>query len=783
MIKLVIILQLFFGVSPKSGFKEIDKENYSKALQNFDKSIDKHKDVAAAYYGKALVLSNSKFAQYNFDSAYYFVRKGEDLFYDLTKEDQDKLNKLYKLSFSKYTYLRRNISFDALQAVEKKDILALQAFIDVFHDENTAKRAQEYIDEILIFSKIPLDKDISFYEMLIEKYPANDSIDKIWEIYYDMFTSDGSLLNMVRFKMNNPDFPFEDLFEKDYKIAEIAEKYKLLEGKTHLNANKYNDYIRAAAPKIQAYRAMLIFLKDYIDRKKWSQLNIRIKEYADVFGGNKMYNDLTEMVSAKSSAITPQSLSNNINTAGHEFSPVINATSDRIYFGGLGRTDNLGGEDIFYADFTDGEWQHAKLADGINSKYGNEAPDAISVDETRLLMFANGDVYVSTITPDGWSEPVIFPEINTRAWEGDAMLTADGNALIFASENWEKKGIQYAYQNRKDAFDIYVSIRSKDNKWSKPINLGTTVNSPYCDRYPFLHPDMKTLYFSSEGHGGFGGTDVYKCVRLNDSSWTEWSEPVNLGKNINTSGNDNGYKISTDGTMAYFSIKKKDIDIYSILLPDELRPDPVAIVEGTVTDESGNPLDATIHVEDLETGESWGEYYSHPKTGEYTMTLPLGKRYGYYVTKKFYFPVSKNLDLTSKDAKNRFTQNFVISSFKTITESNSAIRINNIFFDTDKFDLKPESYAELNRLAEIIKGNGSFRYNIEGHTDNIGNAGYNISLSQNRADAVMQYLVSQGCAQNQLSATGYGQQQPVDDNSTEQGRAANRRVEIRIEKK
>src|ERR1035437_1818806 len=177
-------------------------------------------------------------------------------------------------------------------------------------------------------------------------------------------------------------------------------------------------------------------------------------------------------------------------------------------------------------------------------------------------IYFNGDILSSEKTYNGWAPAKPIANINTPGWEGDAVYTSDGKAIIFASEGWQKRGVQFPTKNRKDGFDLYISFRTKTG-WSTPLNLGTTINTPWCDRYPYLHPDGKTLYFSSEGHGSLGASDVYRSTRLNDSSWTEWSEPENLGKYINGTGDDNGYKISTDGSKAYFSVNiNNNIDIF-----------------------------------------------------------------------------------------------------------------------------------------------------------------------------------------------------------------------------
>jgi outer membrane protein OmpA-like peptidoglycan-associated protein len=299
-----------------------------------------------------------------------------------------------------------------------------------------------------------------------------------------------------------------------------------------------------------------------------------------------------------------------------------------------------------------------------------------------------------------------------------------------------------------------------------------------------LHPDLKSLYFSSDGHYGLGDLDVFVIRRLSDTSWTSWSKPVNLGKNVNTTEADWGYRVSTSGQWAYFSAIDKDAhtkeDIYRLQLPPELRPEPVIALTGQLTDVRRKNVSAQIHWVNLETGEDVGVATSDPVTGQYFILLPSGGNYGYYADSGSYFSVSNHLDLTNDSTYRTITQDLSLYRVDDLVASGSPLRINNLFFDYDKSSLRPESFPELNRMAKIIRSHPDIHGEIMGHTDDQGPDDYNLRLSEARAKAVMDYLTSKGVAADRLQAKGYGETKPMLPNNSEANRQMNRRVEFRF---
>ncbi len=565
------------------------------------------------------------------------------------------------------------------------------------------------------------------------------------------------------------------------------------------SADELKQYIQQVAPAEDAFVAVQRLAAFYIDKKDWTGAENIFKLYQDFFPDmTDRFQKIEALLEAPSQNLVTTNIAP-VNTEGDEYFPVITIDGKKMYFTGTGRPDSYRGEDIFSADFVNGSWQPAKIMRKPFSTRDDDAVNSVSADGNILVLFGNykgafggGDNFYVEKTQTGWSDIKPFPlPVNSDYWDCDGFLTSDGKAFLFTSERKTNigeyhKGGNFFHGGYEGNTDIYVSIKT-DSGWGAPINLGYTINTPYADRSPFLHPDGRTLYFSSDGHYGLGGIDVFKSVRLNDSSWTEWGEPVNLGKDINTSGNDIAYKITTDGNFAYFSSNrpggKGGYDIYSIALPKEAKPERnVFTVSGKVTDENSNPLDADLKWNDLNTNKNIGSLKSDPETGEYLITLPVGTKYSYYAEKQGYYSVSNDLDLTDETSYGEKTVDITLVSIKTLQENEISLKINNIYFDFDKYDLKPESYIELDRLYKFLSTNPGIKLQISAHTDSKGTEEYNMGLSQRRAESVVTYLLGRGIDPDRLIAKGYGETQPVADNSTDEGRALNRRCEMKIVK-
>lgn len=473
----------------------------------------------------------------------------------------------------------------------------------------------------------------------------------------------------------------------------------------------------------------------------------------------------------------------NINSKFRELAPIISSDGKKLFFTREGHPDNYGPlrrQDVWYSEAD--EAGNFGLAKNIGPPINNDNTNfAFSLSPDGNVLYL-GHIYLpdgrnisgfskSTFDGQNWSFPESLNIANyyNRSVSGSFSISSDGKTMLLAIE-------------RDDTFgnmDIYVSFQLIDGTWSEPLNLGNKINTAAEEVSPFLAADGKTLYFSTSGFPGYGDNDMFFSKRLDDT-WTRWSEPVNLGPAINTRGWDAYYTITADGQFAYFVSSENSIgteDIFKIKLPEEVSPEAVYLISGKVINaKTKQPIAAKIKYETLPDGKDVGSAVSNATTGEYKIVLPGGQHYGYYAVADGFVAINENLDL-------RQTTEFAelnIDLFLVPIEKGQTIRINNIFFEFGKFDLLEESYSELNRLTEILKNNKNIKILLKGHTDNVGSDQSNIILSENRARAVRDYLVNNGIEQSRITLRGYGRSQPIADNSNEEGRSKNRRVEFEI---
>ena len=798
-ISLLVLLSLFlqssYSQTAAKGFQLYEKKEYKQAIEAFKKAISKKKDVVASKYGLALIYNDTNYVKYRYSKTYRYVLYVEKKYPKLSENDKLSYSSKYNISILTIENLKSRVLTRAFaEASESGSIQKMEEFIVDYNDSVFNKKAVEYRNE-LIFNDCLLKNKIPVYQIFIKNYPdaiqvdsAKQIITRLLILEYKKYSVDGELEPILKFSNKYPGFIKPERLKTDLENAYLADKLDMNEPYSPGMLSVYEKYIKMAAPVELAYVALLRILTPELIKKDWSSAIEILVKYESLFPDNKRITKLIQILNTPSEEIKKESISDKINTKGHEYAPVMGADGKQLYFCGRKREGSIGGEDIFVSKYKNNAWTKPELINGINTPFAHEAPLAISADGNRLLLYANQDIYYSDKTFSGWTIARPFPTINTdKSWEADAMITSDGNAIMFISDREGNIGQHHEFgQNFHGSFagnlDIYVSKKTKKG-WSKPINIGAKINTPYAERSPFLHPDMKTLYFSSDGHAGLGKLDVFKTTRLNDTSWTEWSEPINLGKEINSFGDEYDYKISTDGERAYLSVFAVDnYDILKMKLPVSMRPEQVAVIFGTIKNSDNEFEKAKVRWEDLQTGKLIGFSESDITNGSYLIILPLGKNYGYYIDHKNYFPLSGNIDLTNQTEQIEIEKNFILHSYVDIINKQLAIPLENVFFDHNKYKLKPESYTELNRLAGFIKKNEGLKIEISGHTDNVGTTQYNKQLSKKRADAVKKYLIKQGCKSINLSSAGYGESYPVTKNDTEEGKAENRRVEFKVVK-
>ncbi len=597
---------------------------------------------------------------------------------------------------------------------------------------------------------------------------------KTMTIVYQFYKIGSKVANLKAFKKKYPSY--HNIKQVD---AEITHMEMMASGEAR-RIKKYDETIRVYAPRYEAFAALQQIIAPNVKAGEWNKAIATVNSYASFFAADDA--KLKELISILESPVPNIEIKRlggtGINSGHSEYTPVLSADGKLLYFcrkqGDFYKSRAK--EDIYYANLEDGGWSEAQKIDDFDMSDAFYAPVAITPDGNRLLIFNGGKLSYTDKTKDGWSEVKDFPDaINATAWQGVATISSNGRVIIFEAR-YRKEAVK---SRINDQIDLFVAIQNEKGEWDQVFSVGETINTPFTERSPFLHPDMRTLYFSSGGHGGLGGLDVFKTTRLDDS-WTKWSKPEHLGKIINTETDDWGYKISTDGQMAYFSVAPRSTgnsDIYQVVLPEDLRPELVSTITLTVKDKDGNPVEADVLLEDLKTGKVIGQLRTDPLTGKFFTVLPHEGRYSYVITKEGYFPRSNHIDLLEEGAKLEVDE---VIELRKIGEE-TTIRLNNLFFDLDKFVIRSASYPELQRLATIIKDN-DLRIEVLGHTDNSGSPSYNKTLSENRANAVKKYLVSQGIDAGKISTQGFGETQPIESNDTVEGRAQNRRVEIKFVK-
>ena len=469
----------------------------------------------------------------------------------------------------------------------------------------------------------------------------------------------------------------------------------------------------------------------------------------------------------------PRNLGENVNSKVSEYFPTITIDGRQLFYT---RRVNSMNEDFYESSLVDNSWKPAKSLPGDINTMLNEGAQNISQDGEWLIFtgcnfpegYGSCDLYISYLTPQGWSAPEnLGQNINTEAWESAPSLSPDKRDLYFASNRPGGMGKS----------DIYVCHRNPDGTWNAPENAGPQINSVGNESCPFIHADNQTLYFTSDGHPGYGGDDLFLVKK---QSGGKWSQAENLGYPINTIENEGSLVIASDGKTAYYASDRSDskggLDLYTFELRSEVRPSKTLWVKGKVFDsKTKKGLPSAVELTDLQTHEVLSKVQTD-ETGSYLVTLPVGKDYAFNVNRKGYLFYSENFPLTNNVPDSTYNIDIPLEPL----HANATVILKNIFFDVNRYELKSESSTELDNIVELLKENPSLKIQINGHTDNVGKPSDNLKLSNNRANAVIQYLIGKGIDATRLSSKGWGETKPLADNSNEQGRAQNRRTEMKV---
>ena len=504
--------------------------------------------------------------------------------------------------------------------------------------------------------------------------------------------------------------------------------------------------------------------------------NDRIK--ADVNSLNKNIKFAVENMD-KPLDIHPTPLPRILNSFPLQYFPVLTADENTIIYTARDGISFHDDENIVTSEKDEnGNWQKpVSISPNINSQF-NEGTCTISADG-RTLIFTNCegrqrvgscDLYISYKTGDEWSEPKnLGRNINSRSWDSQPAMSADGRKLFFVSD----RGGGYGKR------DIWMSQKDHENVWQKAENLGPIINTKEDEVSPFIHVNGVTLFFSSQGFPGFGGYDIYKSEKKGSS----WSQPINLGFPINTHEDQISLFVSTSGENGYYSFeRKRQGELNQSLLyafefpPNSILENKSIYLTGNIYDnETKEPLDATIELYDLGADAPISIFTSDPVTGKYYTILNENMKIALYIDREGYLFESQSFDLSNEN------NNSIINDIylKPIKKGNSVL-LNNLFFEFNSASLTADSKTELSKIIRFLKNNPLIKITISGHTDDQGSDEYNLNLSKERAKAVYSYLINHQIDATNLTFIGYGEKQPIASNEDENGREINRRIEFEI---
>ncbi|MGY4384194.1 outer membrane protein OmpA-like peptidoglycan-associated protein [Pedobacter sp. UYP24] len=528
-------------------------------------------------------------------------------------------------------------------------------------------------------------------------------------------------------------------------------------GESELNTGDYTNALHHFTTFINAYKGND---KDFLSKT------------------NKYIKDCAFSIEALKSPVLyqPINMGPEINSKYRDYFPAITADGRQLIF-----SRNIDNNEDFFQSEKEGEkWSvPIPLSTKINTPNFNEGAQSISPDGMYLFFTGCGrpdgigrcDIYLSHKEGNTWGEPFnLGNKVNSEYWDSQPSISPDGSTLYFVSNRPGGFG----------SYDIWKSILQSDGYWSAAVNLGPQINTPYDEHTPFIHPDGKTLYFSSDGWPGLGNKDIF-LSRINEKG--QFGIPQNLGYPINTFNEETGLIVTPEGSEGLFSADLKggygDMDIYQFKMPEDKRPNPIAYVKGTIKDkETGAFLDAEVQIVNLKEGTIVYRDYTSSQNGAFLAVMPVGASYAFHVIADSYLLYSENYNLTATNGTKPFEVNIELLKIKT----GGNVVLRNVFFNTNEFALLPESLTELNQLLALLKNNPKISIEIQGYTDNVGNDIDNKKLSLNRARSVYEYLIANKIDPAKLSYIGFGKQNPVANNQTEDGRKINRRTSFVITK-
>ncbi len=522
--------------------------------------------------------------------------------------------------------------------------------------------------------------------------------------------------------------------------------------------------------RVGNYSRSLDFLNQYLNAEKTAGAKV---DMAKIW---KLHAEFS-LAHKENLSYQPQVLSDTVNCFPMQYFPTLTADNQQIVYtrrNGRGHDDD---EDIVISTKDgSGRWTTpVSISDRINSTL-REGASTISADGHYLIFTLCGsktygrcDLFESKKTGDSWSAPLnLGPLVNSVAWDSQPTLSADGQELYFVSDRKGGMG----------GSDIWYSRKDSTGRWIKAQNVGNVLNTKYDEISPFIHVNNRNLYFASNAHPGFGGLDIFVAEKVDK----KWTTPVNMGAPLNNYEDQYSFFVTADGQRAFYSKdeigKKNNTKLYTTPLPEQVQVHYYSnVVKGKVrSKQSRKPLQALVELYDIGKNERLSVVQSDSISGEYTMVLTQGAEYALYSTCSGYLFKSLSFNYASGGRQKPIELDIDLEEMKV----NATAVLNNIFFETDQYDLKDKSLTELEEVVRFLKENPLIRVEIGGHTDNVGTVPYNLLLSQKRAQSVANYLTVHGINANRILQKGYGPHQPVKPNDTEENRQANRRIEFKL---
>ncbi|MBS1486520.1 MAG: OmpA family protein [Bacteroidetes bacterium] len=467
-----------------------------------------------------------------------------------------------------------------------------------------------------------------------------------------------------------------------------------------------------------------------------------------------------------------KAMSDTVNAYPMQYFPTVTADGLSLIFTvryGRAHDDN---EDIFISQNINGKWQTpTSISENINTDY-REGACSISADGRHLIFTICGprgcDLFESKKEGEIWSKPKnLGPSVNSAGWEAQPSLSADGNELYFVSD---RKGGMGGY-------DIWYSKKDSSGKWTRAKNLGKPINTAFDEIAPYIHTNNQNLYYASNGFPGFGGYDIF----VSEKSDGQWQESQNLGAPLNDFQDQYSFAVTSEGTSAFYSREegRNKSKIYEAFIPEALRVRRRGnVVKGFVLDaDTKRKLKTSVELFDLQRNQKISSFTSDSVTGQYLIVIPGRSAYALHVAEPGYLFYSLHFNYEEKDQDQPIQIDIALQRIK----KDATTVLNNIFFETNQFEINPKSFAELSEVVKFLSDNPAIKVEISGHTDNVGNENYNRQLSLKRAQSVVDYLITKGISPARLQQKGFGSTKPIKPNDTDENRQANRRIEFKVQ--